>query len=269
MEHTLFSLPILFAGTFLANGKFPSVRLTGLILLAAIGARILALALNRMIDVKIDARNPRTAQRELVTGALSLWDATLVAIMGLLMYLWAASLINPFCLMWSWVPALLFAIYPTLKRFTWLCHFGLGVTWAMAPLAGWFAVRPGFDGSAPAWVLAIFSFLWLAGFDIIYATMDETFDRREGLFSLPSRFGKVWALRVSALTHLLSFVTLFILFFLYLQGPFTSFLCLIAGVLLALEHMLVDNIDLAFFKINVVTGFVVGAMVYIGVQSAF
>lgn len=139
----------------------------------------------------------------------------------------------------------------------------------MAPLAGWFAVKPGFEGSGPAWVLALFSLFWLAGFDIIYATMDELFDRREGLFSLPARFGKEGALRVSALTHLLSFLCLVALFFLYLQGPIASFLCLVAGALLALEHMLVDNIDLAFFKINVLTGFVVGAMVYVGVQSAF
>jgi 4-hydroxybenzoate polyprenyltransferase len=269
IEHTLFSLPILLSGTLLARGSLPSWRLTGLILLATLGARTLALALNRLIDVQIDARNPRTADRELATGALSLWDAFLVAIAGLMVYIWAATKINSFCLIWSWVPALLFLIYPTLKRFTWLCHFGLGVTWAMAPLAGWFAVNPGFAGSGPAWILAVFSFFWLAGFDIIYATLDEQFDRREGLFSVPARFGKRTVLRLSALTHLLAFAFLGLLFFFCLRGSAAAFLCLTAGFLLFLEHMLVDHVDLAFFKINVLTGFVVLAMVFVGVRPDF
>lgn len=269
IEHTLFSLPILFSGTLLAQGSFPPLSTTALILLAAAGARTLALALNRIIDVQIDTKNPRTAHRELATGALSLWDAFLVALAGLAVYVWAATRINEFCLLWSWVPALLFLIYPTLKRFTWLCHFGLGVTWAMAPLAGWFAVRPGFEGSGPAWFLAVFSFFWLAGFDIIYATMDEQFDRREGLFSVPARFGRRGALRLSSLTHGLAFAALGALFFFHLRGSAAAFLCLVAGVLLFLEHMLVDHVDWAFFKVNVMTGFVVLAMVFVGVRPEF
>ncbi len=269
IEHTLFSLPILLAGTLMAQGGLPSPRLTGLIVAAALGARTLALALNRLIDLPLDARNPRTAQRELATGALSVWDALLVAVAGLLVYLWCAMNINEFCLLWSWVPALLFVIYPTLKRFTWLCHFGLGITWAMAPLAGWFAVRPGFSNSGPAWILAAFSFLWLSGFDIIYATLDELFDRREGLFSLPARFGKQRALTVSGFLHALAFVTIAALYFVSLRGSGAAFLCLTAGVLLFMEHILADHIDMAFFKINVLTGFVVLTMVFVGIKPEF
>lgn len=269
LEHTLFSLPILFSGSLLAQGGWPDGRTSLLVILAGAGARTLALALNRLIDYRVDAKNPRTSSRELVTGALSIFDALLVAILGLCIYLWAAGTINHFCLLWSWIPVLLFVVYPMLKRFTWLCHFGLGISWAMAPLAGWFAIRPGFEGSWPAWILALFSFLWTSGFDIIYATMDERFDREAGLFSLPARFGRRSALRAAALTHFLSFLTLVGLFFTTLSGTSAAFLCLFAGVLLLLEHMVVDHVDLAFFKINILTGFVVFAMVVLGLRPAF
>ena len=269
MEHTLFSLPILFAGSVLAQGGWPDWRTSLLVILAGAGGRTLALALNRLIDVRVDAKNPRTASRELVTGALSIFDAILVALLGLCVYVWAARMINSFCLLWSWIPVLLFVVYPMLKRFTWLCHFGLGITWAMAPLAGWFAIRPGFEGSWPAWVLAIFSFFWTAGFDIIYATMDERFDREAGLFSLPAHIGRRAALRVAAVAHFFSFLTLIGLFFTALSGSNAAFLCLFAGVLLLLEHIVVDHVDLAFFKINVLTGFVVFAMIVVGLRPEF
>jgi 4-hydroxybenzoate polyprenyltransferase len=269
LEHTLFSLPLLFAGALLAGKDWPSARISLLILAAGTGARTLALALNRLIDMRIDRRNPRTADRELASGKLSVGDALLVAAGGLALYLWAAQAINDFCLLWSWVPVLLFLIYPMLKRFTWLCHFGLGVTWAMAPLAGWFAVRPGFAGCGPAVLLGVFCFFWLAGFDIVYATLDEEFDRREGLFSVPARFGRRGALRISAVTHALAFVCLASLYFVYLSGPAAAFLVMVSGLLLFSEHVLVNNIDLAFFKVNAVAGFVILTLIFVGVKTEF
>lgn len=269
IEHALFSLPITFAGALLAQGGWPPWRLSLLVILAGVGARTFAMAVNRVIDVQVDAKNPRTKNRELVTGALSLWDGLLVAAAGLAVYIWCAQSINSFCLLWSWVPLLFFVIYPTLKRFTWLCHFGLGLTWALAPLGGWFAVRPGFEGSWPAWILAAFSFFWLSGFDIIYGTLDEEFDRQEGLFSLPARFGRRRALRVSMAAHFLAFVCLALLFFTSLQGANAAFMCLGAGALLFVEQLVVDHVDLAFFKINVITGFVVLVMVVLGLRPEF
>jgi 4-hydroxybenzoate polyprenyltransferase len=257
LEHTLFSLPLLFAGAVLAGGGLPSWGLSFWILLAGTGARTLALSLNRVMDRRIDGKNPRTAGRELVTGALSVMDAWLLGAAGGAVYLWAADHINRFCLEWSWFPVLFFLMYPTLKRFTWLCHLGLGLTWALAPLAGWFAVRPGFEDSGPAWILALFSVFWLTGFDILYALQDETFDRAEGLFSFPARFGRRAALRASALCHLGAFLALGALYFVALEGVGPAFLVLFSGGLLAAEHFLADNVDLAFFKINVLTGFVV------------
>ncbi|MBL0250861.1 MAG: UbiA family prenyltransferase [Elusimicrobia bacterium] len=115
-----------------------------------------------------------------------------------------------------------------MKRFTWLCHFGLGLTWALAPLGGWFAVRPGFEGSWPAWILGAFSFFWLSGFDIIYGTLDEEFDRREGLFSLPARFGRRRALRVS-MTPTLSLFSVWPLLFSLPAGRQRGFHVLGAG----------------------------------------
>ncbi len=183
--------------------------------------------------------------------------------------MWAAKEINLFCLTWCWVPVLLFAIYPTLKRFTSLCHAGLGVTWAMAPLAGWFAVNPGFADAWPAYLLALFSCLWLAGFDIIYATLDEDFDRREGIFSLPVKLGRKRALRMSILFHFAAFACLSALYFTSLAGVMTAFLLLFTGFLLFLEHMASDRVDLAFFKINSLAGFVILAMIWSGVQKEF
>jgi 4-hydroxybenzoate polyprenyltransferase len=269
LEHTLFSLPILLGGVILPGRGWPSWRLMGLIVLAAAAARTLALCLNRIIDKNIDRKNPRTAGRELAAGRLSLGDALLLTAGSLALYVWAAREINVFCLTWSWLPVLLFAIYPTLKRFTWLCHVGLGVTWAMAPLAGWFAVSPGFDGAGPAYVLALFSALWLAGFDVIYATLDEEFDRKEGLFSIPARFGRRNALRISSLLHGAAFLCLALLYFTSLSGVAAAFLMLAAGFLLFLEHMSAEKVELAFFKINVLTGFVVLAMIWFGVGKEF
>lgn len=269
IEHTLFSLPVLFGGTLLANRAWPSWRTGGLILLAGTAARTLALCLNRLIDKDIDRKNPRTASRELASGALSVADALLVSAVSLLAYIWAAGKINAFCLTWSWLPVLLFALYPTFKRFTWLSHFGLGLTWAMAPLAGWFAVRPGFEDAWPAYILAAFSFFWLSGFDIIYATQDEDFDRREGLYSIPARFSRKTAQRISSVVHGGAFLCLAVLYATSLSGVGAAFLMIMAGFLLFLEHILADHVDLAFFKINVVAGFVIFAMIWLGVQKEF
>jgi 4-hydroxybenzoate polyprenyltransferase len=269
LEHTLFSLPVLFGGAVLAQRGWPSWQLTALILFAATAARTLALCLNRLIDMNIDRKNPRTADRELAAGRLGIVDALLLTTVSLLAYLWAAKSINGFCLSWSWLPVLLFLIYPTLKRFTWLCHVGLGITWSMAPLAGWFAVRPGFDDSWPAWILAVFSVFWLAGFDIIYATMDEDFDRKEGIFSMPARFGRKGSLRISSVMHWGAFLSLVALYFTSLAGVGAAFLLIMTGFLLFLEHMTTEKVEFSFFKINIVTGFVVFAMIWLGVRSEF
>lgn len=268
IEHTLFSLPMLFAGAWLAAGGFPGFRVLFLIVMAGTGARIVALALNRIIDRAIDARNPRTAGRELPRGAMSLAEAWGVTVFGLALYLAAAFGIAPICGWLSPVPLGVFVLYPYLKRFTPLAHLGVGLGLAVAPLGAWMAVRQSFAGCGPALWLGAFTLFWVAGFDVIYATQDEEFDRRAGLFSLPSRLGTDGALRVAAGFHLAAFAALAVLFWTELRTPVAAALLAVVGVLLALEHRRGQDVETAFFTINAWLGFVVLAFVLAGLGPA-
>lgn len=265
IEHTLFSLPLIFSGVFLAMKELPTFGLVVLILTAATGARTAALALNRIIDREIDRRNPRTSVRELPSGRMNVVEAILVLLTGIVVYLISAVLISPFCLALSPLPLIVFAIYPYMKRFTVLAHFGVGLGLAMAPLGGWFAVVHSFENLLPAVLLSLFTLFWVTGFDIIYSTLDELFDREEQLFSLTSRYGRKTAMRYSALFHFLAFVVLAILFILYIKALAALPLLMLSGFLLYLEHRKAEDVELAFFRINAVLGFVILGMIVVGV----
>lgn len=236
IEHTLFSLPLIYSGVFLASKQAPSARLLILVLLAAVGARTAALALNRIIDREIDRRNPRTAGRELASGKLTLREAFLVLAGGTALYLVAAGLISMFCLAISPIPLIIFTAYPYMKRFTPLAHFGVGLGLAMAPLGGWFAVEQSFENPMPAVLLTLFTLFWVAGFDIIYSTLDEMFDRSENLHSFTSRFGKKKALRISGFLHAMAFLMLVTLFATYVRAVISFVFLVSAGILLYLEQ---------------------------------
>ena len=266
IEHTLFSLPLIFSGMLLAShGELPGTGMVLLVLAAATGARTVAFALNRIIDRHIDARNPRTATRDLPSGRLTLQEAIGVMGAGLGLYFGAAYFIAPFCLMMSPIPLAIFLIYPTMKRYTPLAHFGVGMGLAMGPLGGWFAVSPSFDHLLTPALLSVFTLLWVAGFDIIYATLDEEFDRKESLYSFPSRFGRERALRYSGYLHLAAFAVLVILFVHSVLSLLALPLLLLTGLLLYFEQKKAEDVELAFFKINAVAGFSVLAMVGVGV----
>jgi 4-hydroxybenzoate polyprenyltransferase len=265
IEHTLFSLPLIFSGVFLAMKELPTFGLVVLILTAATGARTAALALNRIIDREMDRRNPRTSVRELPSGRMNVVEAILVLLTGIVVYLISAVLISPFCLALSPLPLIVFAIYPYMKRFTVLAHFGVGLGLAMAPLGGWFAVVHSFENLLPAVLLSLFTLFWVTGFDIIYSTLDELFDREEQLFSLTSRYGRKTAMRYSALFHFLAFVVLAILFILYIKALAALPLLMLSGFLLYLEHRKAEDVELAFFRINAVLGFVILGMIVVGV----
>ncbi len=265
IEHTLFSLPLIFSGAFLASPHPPSLRLIALILLGATGARTAALALNRIIDRKIDRRNPRTINRERPSGRMSLAEANGVLFVGLTAYITSAAFISTFCLVLSPIPLVIFTLYPYMKRFTAFAHFGVGLGLSMAPLGGWFAVRNSLDGLLPAILLAFFTFFWVTGFDIIYSTLDEAFDRGENLYSFNSRFGKTRALQYSAVLHLVSFLILIVLFLTEIRALAAFPFLLFSGYLLYLEQKKADDVELAFFKINAALGFAVLAMVLSGV----
>lgn len=263
-EHTLFSLPMLYAGAVLAAGGVPDLTVSGLILGAGTGARTAGFGINRIIDRRIDARNPRTSDRELAAGSMGLAEAWAVVAGGLLLYFASCALLPPICLQLSPVPLAAFAIYPYLKRFTSLAHLGVGLALSFAPLGGWLAVKGRLEQTGPALLLGGFTLAWVAGFDVIYATLDRDFDRREGLHSLPARFGNRRALRIARGLHLLAVAALVTLYVLELAGALAAVgLFLVAAVLVA-EHRLAERVDLAFFHLNVVVGFLVFGIMLAG-----
>jgi len=265
LEHTLFSLPILLAGAMLAAHGLPPARTLLAILIAGTGARTTALALNRILDRNIDARNPRTAGRELPSGKMSLAQAWGVAGAGLVLYLGALALLPPLCWWLAPIPLAVFVLYPLMKRFTPLAHLGVGLGLALGPIAAWVAVTGSFAGAAPVYELAIFTWLWVAGFDVLYATLDEEFDRREGLHSIPGRFGRTAALKIAAALHAGAFTALAILTMRHLATLPAVVLLALVGVLLIAEHRLSHRVEVAFFHVNASLGFVVLALVWAGI----
>ncbi len=267
IEHTLFTLPLIYSGVLLGMPEVPSIRLLVLVLLSAVGARTTAFALNRIIDRDIDRRNPRTAMRELPSGRMTLKEAVGVLIVGGFVYFGAAAVISSFCLMLSPIPLIIFTVYPYLKRFTVLAHFGVGLGMSMAPLGGYFAASPSFDNIGPAIFLCLFTVFWGAGFDIIYATLDEDFDRQEHLHSFVSRFGRKKALVWSSLFHSIAFTCLAFLFFTTIRTWYAVPFLLLTGLMLWIEQRRASNVELAFFRINAGLGFVVFAMIVTGAMA--
>ena len=264
IEHTLFTLPLIYSGLLLGIHETPSLQLIILVLLSAVGARTAAFALNRIIDRNIDKRNPRTAIRELPSGRMTLREAVAVLLAGCTLYFGSAAAISSFCLLLSPIPLIIFTVYPYMKRFTVLAHFGVGLGMSMAPLGGYFAATSSFDNPMPAVPLCLFTVFWGAGFDIIYATLDEEFDRNEQLYSFVSRFGKKNALLWSSLFHAIAFTALVLLFFTTIRTWYAAPFLLLTGILLWIEQRKASNVELAFFRINAGLGFVVFAMIVIG-----
>ena len=194
IEHTLFALPFAYAGMLLAADGWPGWRVFLLVSLAMVGARTAAMAANRVIDAAIDARNPRTAGREIPSGKLSSRDGLLVALAGVVVLVVAGVLLNP--LTAALLPLALFFLiaYPYTKRFTWACHLWLGVTIGAAAAGGYIAVSGSFG--ATAWLLWLAVAAWVAGFDVLYAVLDIDFDRADGVHSIPADLGingAIWA----------------------------------------------------------------------------
>jgi len=200
-EHTLFALPFAYAGALLAQGGVPPLRTLALITLAVLGARTAAMAANRLIDARIDARNPRTAGRALASGRLRPSTMVWAIVIGIALLALAAWQLNPLCLTLVPLGAVAVVIYPFVKRFTWGVHFLLGAVDALAPLGGWLAVTGRFE--LPALVLWLAVTLWVAGFDILYALMDYDVDVRDGIRSIPARFGTATARRLPVVLHLI------------------------------------------------------------------
>jgi 4-hydroxybenzoate polyprenyltransferase len=208
IEHSIFALPFAYLAALVAMQRSGgAVRWLDLLLItvAMVAGRTFAMAANRILDRRIDAQNPRTAGRELVTGAVSVRTAWTGAGVSLLLLLLAAGLLNPLCLVLSPLAAIPLVVYPYGKRFTDFPHAILALAQAVAPVGAWLAVTGTFAGSGPAWVLAAAVGLWIGGFDLIYACQDAEIDREIGVRSTPARFGKRVALHASTVTHAITF----------------------------------------------------------------
>jgi 4-hydroxybenzoate polyprenyltransferase len=253
LEHTVFALPYAYTGAILALAEVPSASQLLWITVAMVGARSLAMALNRLIDSRIDARNPRTARREIPAGLLTRSNVVAFAAASLILFLVAVWQLAPIT-RWLWpIPVAGFVIYPYLKRFTWLCHPFLGVVDGLAPVGGWVAVTNHVDPAS--FLLGGAVALWIGGFDIIYATMDLDIDRAQGLHSIPRRFGVAAALRITRVFHLLSVLLLVWLGIALGLGPLYYLGVAVVAALLAYENSIVSaddlsRVDMAFLTMN-------------------
>ncbi|GAB5601817.1 putative 4-hydroxybenzoate polyprenyltransferase [Thermus sp. FJN-A] len=253
-EHTLFALPFAYGGMLLAAGGWPGWRTFLLVTLAMVGARTMAMALNRLIDWPIDALNPRTRNRHLPKGLVKPWETLLLALLGLVLLIHAGLSLNPLTASLLPVAVFFLTFYSYTKRFTWLCHYVLGLTIGAAAAGGWIAVAGTFHPTA-YWLWAGVG-LWIAGFDILYATQDYAFDRTHGVKSIPARFGIPQALLLARATHLLAWLALLMAGISYGAGFFYYLGLLLVGGLLLFEHRLVSpedlsRVEVAFFQANV------------------
>lgn len=263
-EHTIFALPFAFMGAVLGNivleDSWPTWWEIFWVTLAMVGARSAAMTLNRLIDRFIDAQNPRTANRAIPAGLISVSEAIMFTVISFAMLFFAAFQLNDLAVTLLPLAVFVLILYSYTKRFTWLCHFVLGVAIGFGPLGGWIATT----GEVNETALLLFGtvLFWTAGFDILYACQDEEFDRREGLHSIPSRFGIARALLISRACHVLTTIGLLAI---YLTADLSVWFlvgAVISALILVYEHSLVkphdlSKLNMAFFTMNGILSVVV------------
>lgn len=269
IEHSIFALPYAWAGAFLAARGMPPTWSLVFLTIAMVAARSFAMAFNRIVDLPFDSDNPRTQNRPLVTGAISTKQTWAFCGFMAVIFVIACACLNQVCL-WLSVPALVFsAIYSVLKRFTPLCHFWLGATLGLAPLAGWLAVNPASLGLAPILLFFAVTF-WVAAFDVYYAFQDLDFDEAFGLHSIPATFGAETALALAAFSHAVT--SIFLLLTGLAAGLSWPWYVVWLGItiILFVEHRLMRPQDLrhintAFFTLNGIISPVVLGGVILGI----
>lgn len=270
-SHTLFALPFALAAMLWAAGGSPSLRTWLLVLLCMAAARNAAMAFNRLADAAYDARNPRTAGRHIPAGVLSRGGVRTFFVLNAAVFVAATWFLNPLAFALS-LPALIaVCFYSLTKRFTDWSHLFLGLAIGISPVGAWIAVRGAFG--LEAILLCLMLMFWIAGFDIIYATQDEEFDRKAGLHSVPARFGRRGALRVSLALHAAMLALGVALEALFLLGwPFRAALAVTAA-LLAYLHLFrrgdsLDGLNQDFFLANIAVSLVIfsgiAASVFLG-----
>ncbi len=253
IEHTLFALPFAYVGAFLSVRGIPSAHALLWITLAMVGGRSLAMGLNRLVDARIDARNPRTASRELPAGLLSPLQVVAFCTASLALFLAAVfELDHAVRYLWP-IPVAAFVVYPYLKRWTWLCHLWLGAVDGLAPIGAWVAITGKLPW--PAWALGGAVAAWIAGFDLFYSLFDRDVDREQGLHSAATRFGTAGVFVGARLLHLATVGLLAAVGVGMHLGPLYWAGAAAVGALLAYEHALVSpgdlrRLDAAFFTVN-------------------
>jgi 4-hydroxybenzoate polyprenyltransferase len=287
VEHTLFSLPFVLIGYIHAHNQFID-ELPGdsswisidivWILIAAVGARGLAMTLNRIIDRDIDAQNPRTESRHLVSGSMSMRTAWNLGLAFLIMLLFSAWQLNQVALMMAWLPVLAFVIYPYTKRYTWGCHLWLGLCLGLAPAGAWLALSADvhqWDAILDShWYPTIFFIslgvaLWITAFDINYARMDVESDRKQGIHSFPARFSEQATTRTSVQLTLLWFACFAIadpmdeIYFLAAAG-----IMAIANIAVIIARERLADFQTTLFRVSMLTGWVLLAAIIMHDPSA-
>jgi 4-hydroxybenzoate polyprenyltransferase len=275
-EHTLFALPFAFLGAVMAAGGLPTWQQIVWITLAMVGARSAAMTFNRIADREIDAKNPRTANRELPSGKLSVEFAWVFLFVSIGVFLLAAYSLNRLTFVLSPVALVSVLGYSYAKRFTAFAHLLLGWALAISPTAAWIAVRGVIDSEVPL-LLSLFVLMWTAGFDVMYACQDYEFDKKSGLRSIPARFGIARSLWIARLFHFQAFIVLLLLYLVSELGVVALIGVGAVALLLVYQHTLVKANDLskmnaAFFTTNAFVSIILfatfGAAVFIARGSA-
>jgi 4-hydroxybenzoate polyprenyltransferase len=252
-EHTIFAMPFALIGAFLAARGLPSFRVFLWVVLAMVGARTAAMGFNRIVDRRFDALNPRTADRAIPAGHVSLIEAWLMVLLSTALFFFSCFMLNPLALILSPFALGMTFFYSLTKRFTWFCHVVLGMALSFSPLGGWVAVTGSFNGFP--WVLPLGVLFWVAGFDTVYACLDAEFDRKIGLFSLPSRFGRRGAIKIAVLFHAIAFSLFTVTGMMSGLNYFYYGGIVLTGGALFYQHLVVNprdlsRIQLSFFTMN-------------------
>ena len=269
-SHTIFSLSFALVAMVVAAKGLPDISMLFWIMVCFMGARTGANAINRVIDAKIDAKNPRTANRQIPMGEMKVKEVIVFSCLCFLIMLFGAYKLNGLCLLLSPVALFLLIIYSYCKRFTNLCHVVLGVTCACAPVGAWLAVTGQF--AVLPFVMGVANTLWVAGFDIIYGCQDYDFDRENGLHSVPARFGVKGALLIACLFHIVTLLCLIVIGVLAPQFGVIYFVGVgIIAALFAVEYKLVSptnlqHVNIASYSVNQIVSF---CLLVFGLLDAF
>jgi len=265
IQHTIFALPFAIMSAFIAAKGLPQTEKIIWIIVCMVGARSAAMAFNRVLDVRFDARNPRTQDRALPAGRVDIRSYWLFLIVSSAIFIFAANMLNSLAFYLSPVALLIVFFYSFTKRFTAYSHFWLGLAIAISPVGAWVAIRE--EISFSSLILGAAVIFWLVGFDILYSCMDVEFDRSSGLKSIPQKFGIENALRIAFASHgVMILFLLGLLFFVGQLGVLYSIGVVVVAILLFYEHSLVrpddlSKINIAFFNMNGIIS--LGLMVFV------